>query len=81
MRGHRFLNVVREVFVDGCRGVFRKQSDALLDRATGRRRCAENGQWRGARFDNNLRARAHMNHQPGEIAGRLGFRNVDHCHI
>jgi len=41
---------------------------------------AQNDGRRGIVFDHNFRSGANADHQPCEIAGRLGLRDVDGCH-
>ncbi len=69
-------NVLGEVRIDGCRRVFRKQCDALRNRATNRLGGMKNGDWPSVILDDDFRAGAHAGQQ-GRNACRGGLRLGD----
>ena len=73
-------NVLGEVGIDDCRRVFRKQCDALRNRAANRLAGMKNGNWPSAIFDHDFRTGAHAGQQ-SRNACRRGFRFRDSDHM
>lgn len=73
-------NVAGKILVDGRGRVFGKKGDALFDGATGRRGCTQNGDWSRVRFDDYFHTSTHAGQKRREIAGGLGFRDVNRRH-
>jgi len=72
------LNVLREVGIDSCRRVFRKECDALRNRAANRLACMKDGHWPSAILDDDLRTRTYAGQQGGNARrGGLRFRDSD----
>jgi len=72
------LNVLREAGIDSCLRVFRKQCDALRNRAANRFRGMKDGNWPSVIFDDDFRTRAHAGQQRRNACrGGLRFRDSD----
>ena len=80
MSGDGRRNIAGEVLVDGCRRIGWQQGDALFDRAAGRRWRVQHGNRVRTAFDDDLGTGANTGKQAGEVAGGLGFRDVEGCH-
>jgi hypothetical protein len=81
--GHCLFNVTGEVAIEQGRRTARfGGGDEFGEQATGASGNGGTHNRHGTRFvlDDDFRAQADVRHQPGEVAGCIGFRDADHCH-
>lgn len=81
MGSHGLSDIAGEVLIDRRRRIFWQQGDALLDGSTRRSGRVQHGHGQRTIFDDNLSSCAHVGEQRGEVARRLGCRDVDRGHM